>query len=403
MAWRKVWKQRRQGVRQDAWLLRWYDDAGTMRAKTLYGTASEAVEECRRIEQELNEGTLGRRRKIHWLDFCEKFLADLASQRRPRTVEDYKTTLENLTEDYRPKSLDGISASLLRDFVRCRTVGRSPATRNKLIRTLRAIFAWAVPEYLKENPASRIKFSTEPEYDKRTLAADELMMVLRVADLRGQAVIMLGACCGLRREEIAALQWNDIESEVGKVHVRNSAWHTTKSGRQRTVLMPPALIEILAAMRRDSKSRFVFPDIYLSYRELPNENRKEWSQRYQTACRQGLKRAEARELAWRAAESCQHPDRPISPDRLTDMIPRLVKKAGIPHCTLHDLRKTFCTFLAAGGTDALAAQKLAGHSSPAVTAKYYVALTSATLKAQQQLPFWNLKLAETSPNSHSTE
>jgi hypothetical protein len=74
MAWRKVWKTRRKGVRKDAWLIRWYDDKGKMQAKTVHGTADEAEEECRRMEQELNDGTLGRRKKIHWLDFCQEFL-----------------------------------------------------------------------------------------------------------------------------------------------------------------------------------------------------------------------------------------------------------------------------------------------------------------------------------------
>jgi hypothetical protein len=49
MAWRKVWKQRRKGVRKDAWLIRWYDDTGKMQAKTMYGTADEAEEVCHRI------------------------------------------------------------------------------------------------------------------------------------------------------------------------------------------------------------------------------------------------------------------------------------------------------------------------------------------------------------------
>jgi len=43
MAWRKVWKSRRRGVRKDAWLLRWYDDRGEMRAKTFHGTAQESL------------------------------------------------------------------------------------------------------------------------------------------------------------------------------------------------------------------------------------------------------------------------------------------------------------------------------------------------------------------------
>ncbi len=194
------------------------------------------------LEQELNDGSLGRRQKIHWLDFCERYLADLASCRRPRTVDDYKKVLEALTADYRPERPEEITPHRLREFVRQQTDGRSPATRNKLIRTLRAIFSWAVPEYIKENLAKRVKFAKEPEHDRRILLPGELVKALSVADARGQAVLLLGACCGLRREEIATLRWEDMDEVSGRVRVRNSAWHTTKSGQQRSVLMPPALI-----------------------------------------------------------------------------------------------------------------------------------------------------------------
>jgi integrase len=372
-------------------LIRWYDDAGKMQSKTMHGTANEADEECRRMEQDLNDGSLGRRRKIHWLDFCQRYLDDLKGCRRPRTVDDYKKVLEVLTAEYRPERPDEFTPHRLREFVRLQTDGRSPATRNKLIRTLRAIFGWAVPEYLKDNPARRVKFANEPERDRRTLTPDELAKVFKAADLRGRAVLLLGACCGLRREEISVLRWQDVEPAAGRVHVKNSEWHTTKSGQQRSVLMPPALATVLSQLKAKWKSQFVFPNVYQSYRELPVADRKRWSQRYQDGRRRGLGRDEARRLAWHGSRHCQQLDRPIDPDRLTDLVPRLVKRAGLTHCTAHDLRRTFCTYLAACGTDVLAAQKLAGHSSPAVTAKNYVQPVLEMLNSQKQLPYWNVE------------
>jgi len=390
MAWRKVWKSRRKGVRKDAWLIRWYDNFDKMRAKTFHGTTREADEECRRMEHELNDGALGQRRKIEWLKFCEDYLADLSSYRRPRTVKDYKDVLAALTAACRPQHLDEITIAVLRDFVRTRTEKRSPATRNKLIRTLRAILGWAIPQYLKDNPANSVEFADEPEHDTRTLTPAEFERVLQVGAPRGQAVLLLGTCCGLRREEIAVLRWDDVDLDAAQVRVRNSEWHTTKSGRQRTVLIPPALTGLLASLKRTSQSDFIFPDVYLSYRELPNVARQEWSRRYRQGLRAGRSRVEARKDAWKAVTEYQKLDRPITVDRLTDLIPRLIKKAGLPHCTLHDLRRTFCTYLAACGTDPLAAQKLAGHSSPAVTAKHYVGVVSEMLKTQEKLPHWRV-------------
>lgn len=119
--------------------------------------------------------------------------------------------------------------------------------------------------------------------------------------------------------------------------------------------------------------------------------RKEWSRHYRDGLKRGLSRVEARQAAWGMVKGCQRLDRPIEPNRLTDLVPRLVKRAGLSHCTTHDLRRTFCTYLAACGTDMLAAQKLAGHSSPTVTAKSYVQPVLEMLNAQRQLPHWNLQ------------
>lgn len=215
MAWRKVWRQKRNGARRGVGLLRWYDDFGAMKAKTFSGDARAADEECRRLEQELNDGTLGRRRDVEWLTFCEEFLADLTSHSRARTVDDYRDTLRGLTEHCCPQRVSQVTTSLLREFVRVRSGGRSPATRNKLVRTLRAIFSWAVPEYLKENPASGVRFIDEPEVDKRTLAPTEFDRVMEVIDDRGRVILLLGTCCGLRREEMAFLRWEDLDLDQG--------------------------------------------------------------------------------------------------------------------------------------------------------------------------------------------
>jgi integrase len=287
-----------------------------------------------------------------------------------------------------------LTVSTLRHFVRDQTADCAPATRNKLIRTLRAIFQWAVPELLQDNPARAVHFVEEPERDKRTLTPEEFFQLLRGIDDRDQAVVIFGTCCGLRREEIACLRWHDIDLETAMVRVRNSEWHVTKSGRQRAVLMPPALISVLKRLRTASASSFVFGEVYTTYHELPNSVKREWSQCYQESLRQGLDRPEARAAAWHAVQKYQRPQQPINANRLTDLVPRLIRKAGIPHCTLHDLRRTFCTYLAACGTDPLAAQKLAGHSSPTVTARHYVGLVPQMLNSQRLLPFWRPATAQ---------
>ena len=58
---------------------------------------------------------------------------------------------------------------------------------------------------------------------------------------------------------------------------------------------------------------------------------------------------------------------------------RAMVKAGIEHCTLHDLRHTYASHLAEQGVDLLAIKELLGHSS-ITTTMIYAHLTKRHLK-----------------------
>jgi integrase len=73
----------------------------------------------------------------------------------------------------------------------------------------------------------------------------------------------------------------------------------------------------------------------------------------------------------------------------TQALQRLAKKAGIPPLTLHDLRRTFATRAATGeltgqSMPLLHLTRIMGHSSPTITAKYYVYLQDAELIRQMR-------------------
>jgi integrase len=70
---------------------------------------------------------------------------------------------------------------------------------------------------------------------------------------------------------------------------------------------------------------------------------------------------------------------------------QIVKRAGIPHCTPHDLRRTFVSQLAMAGVNQAIVQKLAGHASIQTTIKHYTGVMPEALRAAQgRLPYDNL-------------
>ena len=67
---------------------------------------------------------------------------------------------------------------------------------------------------------------------------------------------------------------------------------------------------------------------------------------------------------------------------------RIVKKARIDYCTLHDLRRTFISHLAMAGVNASVVKGLAGHASIATPQKYYTRVMPDKLRsAQAEIPF----------------
>lgn len=57
-------------------------------------------------------------------------------------------------------------------------------------------------------------------------------------------------------------------------------------------------------------------------------------------------------------------------DAIWRMLQKRAKLAGIPSCSPHDLRRTFCSDLLSAGVDLVTVQKLAGHASPITTSNY---------------------------------
>ena len=59
------------------------------------------------------------------------------------------------------------------------------------------------------------------------------------------------------------------------------------------------------------------------------------------------------------------------PNWVTQAFARLVKKAGIAHCTMHDLRRSFSTIAQRAGVDKYTVKDLGGWSVVSVVERHY--------------------------------
>ena len=117
--------------------------------------------------------------------------------------------------------------------------GIAAATVRGYVVTLKTFLSWCVERgYLTNNPAANIKLPSKKKPQVEWLEQDkvkQLLKALRGHSLEGPVRTILGL--GLRRSEMANLEWQDINLDVGIVRVRG----TKTIGSYREVPLPKTL------------------------------------------------------------------------------------------------------------------------------------------------------------------
>ena len=249
--------------------------------------------------------------------------------------------------------------------------GLAPRSVGHVHRLLHRVFGHAVKwDVIANNPVT----AAEPPRVQRTeieiLAPDQIKTVL--AALRGRPlypVAVIGLATGMRRGELAALRWSDIDFDGGKIRVERSLEQTnaglafkapkTRAGR-RTVSIPSSVVaELRAHWRRQGEQRMAL----------------------------GLGKAGGDDLVLARPDASPWP-----PDSLTTAWAKTIAALRLPKVTLHALRHTHASQLIAAGLDVVTVSRRIGHSNPTITLSVYAHLfgdTDERAAAAVELAFSN--------------
>ncbi|MCR4332133.1 MAG: site-specific integrase [Sulfuricaulis sp.] len=288
---------------------------------------SEARTEAKRI---LAERTLGKSRptNITYDEALKRFLLACEQKNKPRTVADYRRHL-NLHFKFAAMQLSDITLKEI-----SRRVDRlkaTPSEQSHAFVALKIFLRWAVKHRMLER--SPIEMMTVPSRQggrERTLSKDEIAAVYRAARLTPHpygTIVQLLLLTGQRRGEIAALQWNWIDQASKTITLPSSI---TKNGRQHTFPYGDVVGAVLATI--PVQGDLLFPASRTKVRGNPTTIFNGWGK----------------------------------PKALLDAT---IADAGtaIPPWTLHDLRRTFATNLAALQTPVHVTEKLLNHVSGTVS------------------------------------
>ena len=258
---------------------------------------------------------------------------------KPSTLTDYRSVAAQLVAEFGELPVEDLTSQRIEKWRAGLGTGRplTNRTRNKSLTILGGIMERARKLYgLPANPVRDVEKLRE-RYDATRFdfySPEEVQALVRAAASEQDAAIFLTAAfTGLRRGELVALRWRDVDFERASIRVSrsyaNGKLTTPKSGHGRVVPMVPEVAERLARLSQRSEATgdddLVFPGDFRIYLDG-------------SALRRRFVAATAR--------------------------------AGLRPIRFHDLRHTFGTLAVRGAESIVELQAWLGHAEVRTTMRY---------------------------------
>jgi integrase len=214
--------------------------------------------------------------------------------------------------------------------------GLDPSTVRNVLMPLRVIYRRAIEDGdLAVNPTSHLRLPAVRGRRERIASPDEAQQLLAALPVRDRALWATALYAGLRRGELLALRWDDVDLAQGVIHVERSYDEKARveiepkshAGRRIVPIVGALRDELLAHKARENRESGL---VFGSSEEKPFVTSNVW------------RRAQ---VAWR--------------------------RAGLNPIGLHEARHTFASTLIAAGVNAKAITTYMGHASIQTTYDLY--------------------------------
>lgn len=105
------------------------------------------------------------------------------------------------------------------------TLKRSRGTKAKIRNIMSAVCTHAIRHgWMKLNPIRAVRQSAKRERIPVPLTVEEPQGIFAELGLLKRTLVLLDLSTGMRREELLALQWRDVDFQAKTVNVRKSIW-----------------------------------------------------------------------------------------------------------------------------------------------------------------------------------
>lgn len=346
---------KRKDGRWEARVVVSYDEKGMPKTKNVTAVSkAKCLEKLEKLKAELGAVT----RKCspnmpigEWMDFwyqtyCKNTLKESTQATYEQRI--YKQIIPKLGHI----PLNQLNAGTLEKFyAQLKSNGRlvkrdiyGPGLANSVIRSIhahcRAALEKAVTERLiRQNPAIGCKLPPKKTPEVKILTPEAMQKLLFQAQKEDfYEMFVLDLATGLRRGEVVGLQWKDVDFEKGTLSITKQIRYVkgklviappkTKAS-ERTIILPPPILEMLAEYRKTVDSIWLFPSP-VKDEDVPRDP---------SACRKALA--------------------------------RILKRAECEHVPFHAMRHTFASNAFHYGMDVKTLASTIGHESVETTLNVY--------------------------------
>ena len=355
----------------DAWVFRYYAEEGGHRVykKKIVGTVTEfpkrkdAEKAVTQLRVDVNDGA----------EFAPMNMEQLAAHferveiplKAHSTAEGYKNYLKlHIIPKWGKHTLSSIKSveveSWLRNLTRVDGKIASPGTKTKIRNLLSTLFSHAIRyEWAAKNPITPVRTSAKRLRTPDILTAGEFQALILELSERERVMVLLAGSTGLRRGELIALRWHDIDIELKQANVTHSVWHnvegdTKTEASRKPVPLPTLVVEELKHWRQTSLYKsdedFLFPSV------------------------------------------AKNGTQPLTPDMILKrhIRPALERLGITKRIGWHSFRHGLATMLRQHGVDIKTAQELLRHANSRMTLEIYQQAVGDEKRVAQNLAFRGL-------------
>lgn len=317
-----------------------------------YETEKEAQRGLRQALHDLEQGKLITERDQTMKQFLEYWLEVHRKFVRVNTYRIYRQYLDrHVIPVLGHVRLQKLSPRHIKElYARDLNEGYAAETIRGVHRMLHKALSDAVQwNWVAANACDKAKQPGPVRFEIHPLTPEQAKTLMDTAKgSRLEALLTLAVATGMRRGEILALRWSDIDFEEGSLQVRHTVNRAGKYG----------ILEN-APKTEKSKRRIMLPQFVLDTLKIHLTH--------------------SNELQVQAGSTWQNLNLVFSTDTgnfvegtdLTRRFKRLLKEAGLPDMRFHDLRHSAATILLGRGVHPKLVQELLGHSQMSVTMDRY--------------------------------